>query len=114
MTAPYDPHLPRPDPFDPRRYSLVVALDRTDLVAIAALALDLMPVDDITRAETHASQLARLICASKPYAAELKRAPRPSPQEPTREVPGFDQCTMLSGGLRCVRAPGHAGRCDFD
>lgn len=107
MTAPYDPRLPRPDPFDPRRYALVQALCRADLVAIAALALDLMPVDDITRAETHASQLARLVHAARPYRQLVtteRGQPGPSPETPMRAM----RCPCAL----CRLDSAHSGQCE--
>ena len=86
------------------------ALSRAQLEAIAAYAAD---TGDEYERNPHLDPLAALLEATEPYLGELRRSPvlrGPS----TGTDPYFDQCSLLSGGLRCVRPPGHAGRCDFD
>lgn len=92
MSSPREPSDPWPDPFDPRRYAAVSSLTRDELVAIAARALDLMPVVDITRAETHANQLARLLRASEPYRDYVTKEPETEGESSPKNVSRCPYC----------------------
>lgn len=111
LSHPADP-WPDMDNFD--RYRGIELLDRTELLAAAALAIDLLLPLDITRAPVPANSLARLVDALAPYGG-IARMALPVAPRPLLRVPSFErQCPLHSGADRCALILGHAGLCAFD